>query len=91
MSHTYPRVDSPATALASPTGSKGKREKPLVVLPGNRTPRYFRPRDAADYLSVGTSTLYRLIARKELRVASINGVRLIRTCDLDALVESNLR
>ena len=90
MSHTHLRVDFPATALASPTGSKGKRKKSLGILSGDR-PRYLRPRDAADYLSVGTSTLYRLIARKELKVASIAGVRLIRACDLDALVESNLR
>lgn len=90
MSHTHSSVDPSATALASQAGSKGKRQKSVGVVPGDR-PRYLRPRDAAEYLSVGTSTLYRLISRKQIKVASIAGVRLIRSVDLDALVESNLQ
>jgi excisionase family DNA binding protein len=91
MSHTHPSVGSSATALASQTGSTGKRQKSLGVVPGDRPPRYLRPSEAAEYLSVGLSTLYRLIGRREIKVASIAGVRLIRTSDLDALVEANLR
>ena len=91
MSHTHLRVDFPATALASPTGSKGKRQKSLGVVPGDCAPRYLRPKQAAKYVSVGNSTFYRWIEQKLIKVSSIAGVRLIRTSDLDALVEANLR
>jgi excisionase family DNA binding protein len=90
MPNTYSSLDIEQALTVSQSRGAGKREKSVGVLPGDR-PRYLRPAEAADYLSVGTSTLYRLIARKQIKVASLAGVRLIRTVDLDALVEANLR
>ena len=90
MSKTHSNDHSVFSVAIPQSGGGGKRKKSLGILPGDR-PRYLRPRDAAEYLSVGTSTLYRLIGRREIKVASIAGVRLIRTSDLDALVEANLQ
>lgn len=53
------------------------------------TPAYLRPKDAARYMSVGQSTLYRLMGRKQLRVREVGGVRLIAVKDIDALIEGS--
>ena len=90
MSKTYKNAINVLAGTIAKTGGGGKRQKSLGLLPGDR-PRYLRPAEAAEYLSVGTSTLYRLIARKEIKVSCIAGVRLLRSVDLDALVEANLQ
>lgn len=90
MSKSYPSLNTMSPATLSQSRGGGKRQKSLGVLPGDR-PRYLRPKQAAKYISVGSSTLYRMIARKQIKVASIGGVTLIRAVDLDALVEANLR
>jgi Helix-turn-helix domain len=50
------------------------------------TPAYLRPKDAAAYMSVNPSTLYRLLGKKILRARVIEGVRLIPRREIDDLV-----
>ena len=91
MSKTYSNDHSVFSVAIPQSGGGGKRKKSLGVVPGDCAPRYLRPKQAAKYVSVGNSTFYRWIEQKLIKVSSIAGVRLIRTSDLDALVEANLR
>ena len=53
-------------------------------------PGYMRPKDAAKYLSVTLSTVYRLMSSKQLKSYKVGGARILKVSDIDALVERNL-
>jgi excisionase family DNA binding protein len=51
------------------------------------SPQYLRPAKAAVYLQVTRSTIYRLMSEKKLKSYLVGGTRLLKTSDIDALVE----
>jgi excisionase family DNA binding protein len=55
----------------------------------NNKPTYLRPQAAADYISSSLSSIYRLMQSKQLKSYKMNGTRLIKVSDLDALIEAN--
>lgn len=94
MSKAYSHLDTRQPRRASQVRGATAGHDGVAALPGDRPrtpPAYLRPKQAAEYLQLGVSTLYRMIARKQIKVASIAGVRLVRIADLDALVESHLQ
>jgi excisionase family DNA binding protein len=51
-------------------------------------PTYMRAPEAAKYICVSVSKLYRLMAVKGVKSYLVGGTRLFKASDLDALVEA---
>jgi len=51
---------------------------------------YLRPSEAAEYARVGKTTIKRWIQNKVLRAYKVKGVRLLKSADIDALIEKGL-
>jgi excisionase family DNA binding protein len=60
--------------------------------PPNKTPSvkptYVRAPEAAKYICVSVSKIYRMLAAKKLKSYLVGGTRLFKVADLDALVEA---
>jgi excisionase family DNA binding protein len=52
-------------------------------------PGYMRPDEAAVYLSVSMTSIYRLMKSKELKSYLVGGSRILKISDIDALVEAS--
>ena len=57
-----------------------------VLLQGNGNKRYLRLAEASEYASISQNTLKLWIEKYKLPVSCIEGVRLIDTQDLDAMI-----
>ncbi len=61
-----------------------------MTLSPNPKPGYLRPKDAATYLSVTLSTIYRLISSKKLKSRKEpGGAMVVKAADVDSLIERN--
>jgi excisionase family DNA binding protein len=68
----------------------GARFLGIMTLSPTPKPGYLRPKDAATYLSVNMSTIYRLMSSKKLKSYKVGGARILKVSDIDALVESGV-
>jgi excisionase family DNA binding protein len=51
---------------------------------------YLRPSEAAQYARVGKTTIKRWIQNKVIRAYKVKGVRLLKSADIDELIEKGI-
>jgi excisionase family DNA binding protein len=58
--------------------------------PPIRSP-YLRPSEAAEYARVGLTTIKRWMQKKAIKRYKVNGIILVKSGDIDALIEKGLQ
>lgn len=57
-----------------------------ILIQENSTKRFLRPAEACEYMNISHNTLMKWVEIHKLPICSIDGIRLVDTHDLNALV-----